>query len=67
MLEDMLQGYALDFSGSWDKYIPFMEFLITTVISPVFVWPLMNLYMIGDVELLYVGQNLTSIRLLVLI
>ena len=26
VLEDMLQGCVLDFSGSWDKYIPFMEF-----------------------------------------
>ena len=26
VLEDMLQGYVLDFSGSWDRYIPLMEF-----------------------------------------
>ena len=26
VLEDTLQGYALDFSGSWDKYILFIEF-----------------------------------------
>ena len=26
VLEDMLRGSALDFSGSWDKYIPLMEF-----------------------------------------
>ena len=26
VLEDMLRGCALDFSGSWDKYIPLMEF-----------------------------------------
>ena len=26
MLEDMLWGCVLDFSGSWDKYIPLMEF-----------------------------------------
>ena len=26
MLEDMLRSCALDFSGSWDKYIPLMEF-----------------------------------------
>ena len=26
VLEDMLQGYVLDFSRSWDRYIPFMEF-----------------------------------------
>ena len=26
MLEDMLQGCVLDFPGSWDRYIPLMEF-----------------------------------------
>ena len=26
VLEDMLRNCALDFSGSWDKYIPLMEF-----------------------------------------
>ena len=26
MLEDILRGYVLDFPGSWDRYIPLMEF-----------------------------------------
>ena len=26
VLEDMLRGYVLDISGSWDRYIPLMEF-----------------------------------------
>ena len=26
MLEDILWGCVLDFSGSWDRYIPLMEF-----------------------------------------
>ena len=26
MLEDMLRDYVLDFPGSWDRYIPLMEF-----------------------------------------
>ena len=26
VLEDMFRGYVLDFSGSWDRYIPLMEF-----------------------------------------
>ena len=26
VLEDMLRGCVLDFSGSWDRYIPLMEF-----------------------------------------
>ena len=52
VLEDMHWGCALDFSISWDKYIPLMELLITTVISPIIVWPPMKLCMAGDVELL---------------
>ena len=27
MLEDMLRGCVLDFPGSWDRYIPLMEFI----------------------------------------
>ena len=26
MLEDMLRGCVIEFSGSWDRYIPLMEF-----------------------------------------
>ena len=26
VLEDMLQGCVLDFPGSWDRYVPLMEF-----------------------------------------
>ena len=26
MLEDMLLGCVMEFTGSWDKYIPLMEF-----------------------------------------
>ena len=26
MLEDMLRGCVLDFTGSWDRYIPLKEF-----------------------------------------
>ena len=26
VLEDMLRGYVLDFLGSWDRYLPLMEF-----------------------------------------
>ena len=43
------------------------NFPITTVISPVLVWPRMKLCMEDDVELLYVEQSCMSIRLLVLI
>ena len=26
VLKDMLRGYVMEFSGSWDRYIPLMEF-----------------------------------------
>ena len=26
MLEDMLRGCVMEFTGSWDRYIPLMEF-----------------------------------------
>ena len=31
MLEDMLRGCALDFFGSWDKYISLMEFFYNNI------------------------------------
>ena len=56
VLEDMLRGCVLDFSGSWDRYIPLMEFAYNkTVISPVLVWPRMKLCIEEDVELICVG------------
>ena len=55
VLEDMLWGYVLDFPGSWDRYIPLMNFSITTVFRQVLVWPPMKSYMAGNVELLYAG------------
>ena len=33
VLEDMLRGCVMEFSGSWDMYIPLMEFAITIVFS----------------------------------
>ena len=57
VLEDMLWGCALDFPEVGISIFLFWNFLISTVISSVFVWPPMKLCMAGDVELLYVGQN----------
>ena len=34
MLEDMLRGCVLDFLGSWDKYIPLMEFAYNNSYQP---------------------------------
>ena len=45
VLEDMLQGCALDFSGSWDKYIPLMEFAYNNSYqSSIFMAPYEGLY-----------------------
>ena len=57
VLEDMLRGCVLDLPGSWDRYISLMEFAITTVFSPVLVWPPMKPCMEEKVELLYIGPN----------
>ena len=31
VLEDMLRGFVLDFPGSWDRYIPLMEFAYNNI------------------------------------
>ena len=55
VLENMLWGCMLDFLESWDRYIPLIEFPITTVISQVLAWPHIKLYMAGNVEHFYAG------------
>ena len=54
-LEDMLWGCVLDFLGSWDRIFHSWYLPITTIISPVLVWPRMKPCMEEDVELLHVG------------
>ena len=34
MLEDMLRGRMLDFPGSWDRYIPLIEFAYNNGYQP---------------------------------
>ena len=48
-LEDMLKGCVMEFRGSWDNHLPLMEFAYNN--RPVLVWPLMRLFMDGNVEL----------------
>ena len=57
VLEDMLRGCVMEFTGSWDRYIPLIEFPITTVINQALTWFHMRLCMVGYVELLCVRQN----------
>ena len=53
----MLRGCALDFSGSWDKYIPLMEFTYNNSYRSNICMAPYEALLVGDVELLYVGQN----------
>ena len=47
----------MEFLGSWDRYIPLMEFALTIVFSQVLVWHHTRLCMVGNVELLCVGRS----------
>ena len=67
VLEDMLRGYVLDFTGSWDRYIQLMEFAYNNSYQSSIGMAPMKLCMEEDVELLCVGQSCTNIRLLVMI
>ena len=67
MLEDMLWCCVLDFLGSWDRYIPLMEFAYNNSYRFSIGMARMKLCMEEDVELLCVRQSWASIRLLVLI
>ena len=67
VLEDMLRGYVLYFPGSWDRYIPLMEFAYNNNYqSSTGMAPYEALYG-RRCRTLTVGQSWTSIRLLVLI
>ena len=48
-LEDMLRVCALDFKGSWGKYIPLTKLPIIIVIKQPSRWPLMK-HCMGDDE-----------------
>ena len=50
VLEDMLWGCVLDFLGSWDKYIPLMEFAYNNSYKT-------SVGMAGNVEILLVGHT----------
>ena len=57
VLEDMLRGCALDFSKSWDKYIPFVEFSYNNSYqSSICMAPYEALYGMRC-RFLYVGRN----------
>ncbi|KAA3483814.1 Gag protease polyprotein [Gossypium australe] len=47
ILEDMFRCCILKFKGSWEKYLPLIEFA----------WRRKKLYMVANVELYYTGLN----------
>ena len=55
VLEDLLRGCVLDFSGSWDRYIPLIEFAYNNSYQSSIGMARMKLCMEDDVELLRVG------------
>ena len=57
MLKDMLWGCVMEFTRSWDRYIPLIEFSYNnSYLTSIGMAP-MRLCIAGDVELLCVGQN----------
>ena len=57
VLEDMLRGCVMEFTGSWDRYIPLIEFAYNNSYqSSIGMAPYEALYS-GDVELLCVKHN----------
>ena len=61
MFKDMLRGCVMEFTGSWDRYIPLIEFSYNNNYNQASAWHHMRLCMAGDVELLCVGHNWMSI------
>ena len=57
VLKDMLRGCVMEFTGSWDRYVPLMKFSYNNSYQARLAWHHMKLCMAGDVELRYVGQN----------
>ena len=54
VLEDMLRGCVMEFTGSWDRYIPSIEFAYNNSYQSMTLHH-MRLCMAGDVEILCVG------------
>ena len=49
MIEDMLRGCVMKFTGSWDRYIPLMEFAYNSSYQAL-AWHHMRLCMAGYVN-----------------
>ena len=55
MLEDILRGCVMEFIGSWDRYIPLMEFAYNNNYQSSIGMAPYEVCMVEDVELLCVG------------
>ena len=60
ILEDMLRSCIIDFDGSWEKYLPLVEFAYNNSYQ----WHLMRPYMAENVERHYIGLSSVKRRLL---
>ena len=57
MLEDMLRGCVMEFTGSWNRYVPLMEFSYNKSYQASISMAPYEACMARDVELQYVGHN----------
>ena len=58
-LEDMLRTSVMEFQGSWDKYVPLMEFAYNnTFHSSLGMAPYEALCMVESAELQFIGMKL---------
>jgi transposase InsO family protein len=56
-VEDMLRACLLDFSGSWARYLPLVEFSYTTVFKLVLGWHRTKHCMGGSVVPRFIGTS----------
>ena len=57
IVDEMLRACALKFQGSWDKYLPLLEFSYNIVVNQLLVWHHMKLFMGENVERLCIGTK----------
>ena len=57
IVDDMSRACALEFQGSWDKYLPLLEFSYNTVINQLLVWHHTKLFIGKNVDRLCIGTK----------
>ena len=61
LLKDLLRACVLEQGGSWDTYLPLIEFTYNNSYHIVLGWHLLKRCMVEDVELRYVGMSLEKV------